>query len=77
MSKLNKVHERLSLKAVSGDNRFSNLVDGTEETQGSLKKAGKSVNSILPKNSAERCGEDNPFLDSASKKLEELKVSTE
>ena len=70
--KLNKVHERLSLKAIH-DNRYSELVDGTQETQGSLKKAGKSVNSILPKTSAEKSREDNPF-DSAQK-LSELKVS--
>ena len=70
--RLSKVHERLSLKAIH-DNRYSELVDGTQETQGSLKKAGKSVNSILPKSSAEKSAEDNPF-DSAQK-LSELKVS--
>ena len=70
---LSKVHERLSLKAVSGDNRYSELVDGTQETQGTLKRAGKSVNSVIPKNSADRSGEDNPF-DSA-KKMSELKIS--
>ena len=57
--KLSKVHERLSLKAIH-DNRYSELVDGTQETQGSLKKAGKSVNSILP-SSKEKSAEDNPF----------------
>ena len=48
-------------------------MNDTQETQGTLKKAGKSVNSILPRTSAEKSQEDNPF-DSAQK-LSELRVS--
>ena len=61
MNKLRDVHSRLSLKAVS---RYSKLIDEEDEKVSAtqLKKAGKSVNSIIPKNSAEKRGEENPFL---------------
>ena len=61
MSKLRDVSSRLSLKAVS---RYSKLAEETKV--GGLKKAGKSVNSII-QTSAEKSGEANPFLSNESK----------